>query len=297
VMAAVVLVETLDVQAGRVFVIPRANASAATHTSSPEAHPAHIEIPTPAGPRRFRYGARFTNPIHQRPDPLVFRHPASPRTLQGREARNLNRVYPGVRHGTLTERVAWAILELIRQEQVDVAFDLHEAPPDRNLVNAIVTSRSGTDIAAEATIRLQLDGIDIHLETSSRDFRGLSHREWEGASGAIPFLMETGNPGQGRMRGRTDAALMVSGRDRLYEAASLKGWLAMPYGNGGIPMERRVAQHLAGIRTILEVYNLEAGASSIRFAGVPDADNLQDKGLGFFLQSPDRQGKSGPDSD
>jgi len=288
VMAAILMVETLEVRAGRVFVIPRANASAATHTMAREGHPSHIEIPTPGRVRRFRYGARFTNPIHQRPDPVVFRHPASPRVLPGCEARNLNRVFPGVKDGTLTERVAWAIVELIRHEDVDIAFDLHEAPPDRDLVNAIVATESGTDIAAEATILLQLEGINIHLESSSTRFRGLSHREWEDSTEAIPFLMETGNPVQGRLRGRTDADLAVTGRDHWYEVASRRGLLAMPYDERGIPLEIRVARHLAGIRAILEIYNADSGAHTILLDGLPEPGNLQEKGLGFFLGMPGR---------
>lgn len=288
VMTAVLMVETLEVRAGRVLVIPRANASAATHTMAREAHPSHIEIPTQGGVRRFRYGARFSNLVHQKPDPLVFRHPASPRILQGREARNLNRVYPGVQDGTLTERVAWAIVELIRHEDVNVAFDLHEAPPDRNLVNAIVATESGTDIAAEATILLQLEGTNVHLESSSTRFRGLSHREWEDATEAIPFLMETGSPVQGRLRGRTDGALAVTGRDHWYQVAAQKGWLAMPYDERGIPLESRVARHLAGILAILEIYNAKPETRPILLEGLPPSRTLQEKGLGFCLGMPDK---------
>ena len=74
-MAAVLLVENLQVDAGRVFLIPRANASAATHNEPQEAHPQHVTFETAGGPRSFRFGARFTNPVHQWPDPEVYVQP------------------------------------------------------------------------------------------------------------------------------------------------------------------------------------------------------------------------------
>ena len=71
-LAAVVLVERATVGAGRLIVIPRANASGFTHNFPQEGHPSHFLIATPAGNRRFTYGARATNPIHQWPDPQVY---------------------------------------------------------------------------------------------------------------------------------------------------------------------------------------------------------------------------------
>lgn len=285
VMAAVLLVESLEIKTGRVFVIPHANASAATHTEPGEAHPAFIEIETPTGPRRFRYGARYANPIHQRPDPISFRHPASSTVLQGCEARNLNRVYPGVRGGTLTERVAWAIVQLIRQEHVDVAFDLHEAPPERRLVNAIVAAEPSLDIAAEATLALQLDGWDFHLESSSPQFHGYSHREWADATDTRPILLETASVVQGWWRGRTTGELAVSGRDKLYLKMADKGRLYLPFDREGIAIETRIARHLDAIAAIVDVHNDRAPAARIRMGGWPSADRLRSEGLGAFLAS------------
>lgn len=286
VMTAVLLVESLDVSAGRVLVVPRANASAATHTQPGEAHPPFITIVTRSGPRRFRYGARCTNPLHQRPDPPVFRHPASPRPLAGEEARNLNRVYPGLADGTLTERVAWAIIRLIVDERVDLAFDLHEAPPERDLANTIVASEASADLAAAATIALQLDGWDFRLESSAAGFRGLSHREWTDATDTRPILMETTNPVQGRLRGRTTAELAVSGRDPCYGVAAAHGLLAIPYDGRQTRLETRIARNLAALGAILEAYNAEARGAPIRMGGYPDAVRLQAEGLGAFLGAP-----------
>ena len=286
VLAAVLLVETLEVEAGRVFVVPRANASAATHTRPGEAHPSHVAIETPGGPRRFRCGARFANPVHQTPDPITFRRDDVPYVRTGREARNLNRAYPGVRDGTLTERIAWAVMELIRRERIDLAFDLHEAPPDRRLVNAIVAAESSLEIATLAVLDLELQGWVFHLESSSSAYRGFSHREWEDGTGARPVLIETANPIQGRWRGRTSADLALTGRDANYLAMAGRGRLFMPYDESGVPVDGRVARQLAAVRAVLEAHNAERPDAAVRLGGVPAAEAIRSEGLGAHLAPP-----------
>ena len=129
-LAAVVLVERARVHAGRLIVLPRANASGFTHNIGQEAHPQDFTIDTSAGLRRFRFGARAGNPVHQWPDPQVYFHANSGQALSGSETRNLNRAYPGRAAGSLTERLAFAITTLIEREHADLAVDLHEASPD-----------------------------------------------------------------------------------------------------------------------------------------------------------------------
>lgn len=246
-LAAVILVERARVSAGRLIVIPRANASGFTHNFPQEAHPMFIEVETPGGPRRFAFGARATNPVHQWPDPQVYTLAASGQTLAGSETRNLDRAYPGRPNGTLTEQIAYAITTLINRERVDVTIDLHEASPEYPVVNTMVAHERAMDLAATANIALQGEGIDIGLEQSPRNLHGLSHRELGDATATFAILMETTNPGQGRLRGRTDAGLMVTGRDRFYVLASDEHRLAVPFPPSGWPLDVRVARHLAGV--------------------------------------------------
>ena len=78
-VAAVVLIERAMVGAGRLIVIPRANGSGFTHNIGQEAHPQAFVVDTPGGPRRFTFGARASNPVHQWPDPQVYFHAGSGR--------------------------------------------------------------------------------------------------------------------------------------------------------------------------------------------------------------------------
>src|SRR5690606_42089683 len=133
-VAALLLVERAHVEQGRLIVIPKSNASGFTHNLAGEGHPTHSEIETAGCVRRFLYGARSTNPVHQWPDPDVYVQ-ASGQQLSGSETRNLNRAFPGRPDGTLTEQVAYAIVQIIEQENVAMAFDLHEASPEYPVIN------------------------------------------------------------------------------------------------------------------------------------------------------------------
>jgi hypothetical protein len=282
-MAALLLVERALVSHGRLIVIPQACSSGFTCTDPLEAYPQSFELTTASGVRTFRYGARAANWVDQWPDPLVFLQYPSEQQLSGFETRNLNRAYPGRPDGTLTEQTAYAIMELIRREKVDVAIDLHEAAPEFPNVNAIVTHEKGQDLAAQAVLALEFEDLQFSLELSPQNFRGLSHREWGDRTEAIPFLMETSNPIQGRLRGRTSAELLVTGRDSLYARAARSGVMRVTYDQGGEPLERRVGRHLAGIRALLEAYNGSRVERPVMLTDVPSYDDLVARGVGAFL--------------
>lgn len=283
-LAAVVLVECARVEAGRLIVVPRANASGFTHNYAQEGHPTRFEIPVQGGVRRFTYGARATNPVHQWPDPQVYTLRGSGQTLSGSETRNLNRAYPGEAEGTFTERIAYAITTLIRRESAALALDLHEASPEYPVVNTIVAHQRAEDLAALASVSMEIAGVSIGLETSPVNLHGLSHREWGDTTGVLAVLMETTNPAQGRLRGRTDARLVLDGRDRFYALASSRGRLSTPFPEDGWPLSARVARHLASVAALIDALGQTTPDQAVRFAGVPDYQAVIDRGVGAFLQ-------------
>jgi len=278
-VAAALLVENLQVRTGSVYVIPRANSSAFTHTEPQEASPEYFTIPGKNGPRTFRFGSRFTNPIDQWPDPDIYLHYPSGQELAGSETRNLNRSYPGKPDGSLTEQIAYAIVQFIKGEKIDLAFDLHEASPEYPVVNAIVATESSQDIATEAVLELAFENLHYSLEPSPHNFRGLSHREWENFTGAKPILMETANPIQGRLRGRTDARLILSGWDRMYLKAARLGILSVPYDSTGLPLKLRVGRHLEAFAKIVEVFSRHYPDRAVQLDGIPSYQTLMAKGL------------------
>ncbi|MBL8965651.1 MAG: succinylglutamate desuccinylase/aspartoacylase family protein [Spirochaetaceae bacterium] len=279
-LTAIVLVENARPEAGKLFVIPFANASAFTHTDYMEGEPRRFTIEGASGARTFRFGSRATSPADQWPDPDIYIHASSGQKLSGSETRNLNRAYPGRPDGTFTEKVAFAITSLIKAEKVDVSVDLHEASPEYPVINAIVAHERAMKVASIAVLNLEFDGITIGLEPSPQKLRGLSHRELGDATDTFALLMETANPSQGRLRGVTDEALILKGRDPLYLKAKALGRLFVPFDEKGSPVEARVGRHLAGLAAIFSAYTEEKPDRAILFSGLPSYDELQATGLG-----------------
>ena len=102
----------------------------------------------------------------------------------------------------------------------------------------------------------------------------------------MALLMETANPAQGRLRGRTDEALIVEGRDPYYERAAREDLLYVPYGSEGQPIEERVGRHLQALQMLWEVYSAAEPEAAIRVAGLASLAELERDGLGAHLASP-----------
>ncbi len=256
IMAAIWLVEKAQVTQGTLIVVPRANNSASTYHDANR--PAYIALPTAHGDiRRFAYGARRTNPLHQAPDPLQYIHVAGG-VFAGEEARNLDRVHPGKADGSLTEMVSYALVRLLQEEQVDIAVDLHEAGPTSRLADMLVAHPRALDLAAEAILDLELTtGYAVKLEVSAADFPGLSHREWGDHTPALSFLTETPNPGQLW----TDAA-------------------ADPV-DGDPPLALRVAHQLQILQALAAVWSSGHPGREICWPPVPDVEAFTSQPLGY----------------
>ncbi len=283
-MSAVLLVENAVPASGTLYVIPRANASAFTHNDPQEGSPQRFTIRTASGSRIFRYGSRATNPVDQWPDPDVYIHASSGQSLSGNETRNLNRGYPGRPDGTLTEKVCYGITEMIKAEKITITVDLHEASPEYPVNMAMVAHPHAMALASETVIGLEMQDILIRLEPSPANLRGLTHRELGDFTDTLPLLMETPNASQGRLRGRTDEALVLTGIDPWYVRAQKLGRLYVPYDEKGHPLEERVGRHLAGISELAFTWTLNNADRPLEFTGLPGYAELQEKGIGAWLR-------------
>jgi len=282
-LTAVVALENLKIESGRVIIIPMLNQSAFTCTDPMEALPDFFEIKTEKGLRKFRSGSRASNPLHQWPDPLVYSQYPSGQKYSGADSRNLNRCYPGKENGTHTEQVAYSILQLLTQEKVDIAFDLHEAAPEIPIVKAIVYHAKSEYVAMNAILDLEMDGLSYAPELSPPNFHGLSHREWGDNTDVLPILMETSNPIQGRLRGKTNSDLILNGYSPNYKVAKETGALKIAYNDEGESLESRVGRHMNGFMAILNAYNNEYPDKEIKISGLPTYSDLKENKIGKYL--------------
>ena len=287
VVAAVTLIENCRPESGVLYVIPRTNHSAFTCTDPQEGAPMFFTISTPGGDRTFRFGSRATNPIDQWPDSDVYVHRTSGQTLSGSETRNLNRAYPGSNSGTFTERVTYGITELVKQKDVKITVDLHEASPEYTTVNAIVAHQDAIELASWASMDMQMEGMNISIEASPTNLHGLSHRELGDFTNTLATLMETANASQGRLRGRTNADLVVNGVDKYYVRARQYGSVTVEFTEAGIPLNERVARHICGIEMLCSAYNELGNDLAIDLGDLPSYREIMTNGIGKYLDPTD----------
>ena len=282
-LSTVILIENAKLKKGTLYVIPRTNNSGLTHNDPQEGSPQRFTIKTKDGERWFRYGSRATNPLDQWPDPDVYIHASSGQQLSGNETRNINRAYPGRPDGTLTEKVAYGITELIKKEKIDLTVDLHEASPEYPVINAIVAHDRAMAIASTTVMNLEFENIAIGLEPSPVTLRGLTHRELGDFTETYAVLMESANPAQGRLRGKTNEALVVTGKDETYIKAGKLGRLFVPFDEKGHPLEERVGRHVTSFLELVKSMGELEEDKAMEIENVPRIDDLYKNGIGFYL--------------
>jgi hypothetical protein len=283
-MSAVVLIENVRVTRGTLYVIPRTNNSGFTHNTPQEGHPSFFHFQTADGStRQFRFGSRLTNPLDQWPDPDIHIHYPSGQRRSGSETRNLNRGFPGRPDGSFTERVAYGITQLILAQNITMTIDIHEASPEYPVTNAMVIHDRAMHLAANVVLGLEMEDIVIGLEPSPVTLRGLSHRELGDATNTFSILLESANPAQGRLRGRTDEALVLYGRCPYYVRAHALGRLFVPFDETGHPIEDRVGRHMATIAEFAFVLSMLYPEYGITIEGIPGHQELLERGIGAFL--------------
>jgi hypothetical protein len=295
-ITATLFLENIEVEAGTVYVITETNKSAYTHSHPLEATAFYYDIETQNSTRKFKFGSRATNTNQQWPNPDVYTT-QSGQKLSSTDTRNLNRSYPGKKDGTYTEQVAFAITELIKQNDIAVTIDLHEASPEYITINAIVFHQDAAAIASSASINMDMwSDVKISAEESPTNLHGLSHRELGDYTDTLALLCETSNAAQGKIRGAFTEDLIVTGEDKFYDKADELGIIyAKP-----VSLTERVARHTLTICEILNAYNeeysygqhgslanfldgrrLNEGMFSI--SNIPSYDEIMEKGVGYYL--------------
>lgn len=287
-LTSVLFIENAQVNQGRLIIIPHSNNSGFATQPAEDAFVPVFHIETEWGERWFRLGDRLTNPVLQWPDPDAYAHYPSGQILSGSEVRNLNRAFPGRPDGLYTEQVAYAITQLIIEEDCDLVVDMHEASAMYPVVNVMVSHENAIDIAGMAAMTMDFEeNVYIGVEASPEGLRGLTHREVGDHTQAKVILMETANPMMDYVRGKATEELVLTGKDEFLLMAAEKGLVTIPYDEDGVPIEERVGRHSSGMQQILSLMAMIYPESTIEVEGVPKHADLMEHGLGYFLKNPD----------
>lgn len=192
-LAAERFVEYAVVTTGRAYVIPRLNEAAIAANNRRTPHQYHMY------------------PGWQ--DPPTFSPPGSNVILDGNEARNVNRAYPGSDNMGLTQRLALAVMNLLYSQHIHIAIDMHEAVPSSTIGGGLAwtiiaaNQNGGLNVSVRNSAVASLNNTNLMaflaannnnriMETRAGISQEISHSSWGAPRGALAFLTETGNPNQ-----------------------------------------------------------------------------------------------------
>ena len=287
-LSAFILMENIQVEKGKVFVIPQCSYSATTLGVQGNAYPSYYTIETEWGEQKYKIGERNTNPLDQWPDNFTYINYPSGQSQAYNDLRNLNRCYPGRLDGTFTERVAYAIMEFIRTENIDMSIDCHEASIMYPVVGTYVAHDDAMDIAMMAAMDLSATSFDMKIEQSPKSLKGFTHREWGDYSDTLAILMETPEPFIDRIVGPITEDLMMTGKDLFLSYAGDKGLTYVKYteeNDYSWPMNIRVGRHLSGAAKAVYYMNMFFPEKEV-IATWPSYEELVEKDCGAFLHDP-----------
>ena len=282
ILSAIIIMENIELESGRVFVLPVANMSAYLNTLPGYGYPEYYTLQTEWGEKSFKVGSRVASPLDQWPDPPFYVHYPSGQRLSYEEARNINRTFPGRRNGSPLERASNAIMTLLEKEGIDYAFDLHEASVTYPVNLDIVAPEISFDIAYLSALMLEEKGISLRVEATSSSNKGYTHSEWARVEGVHPFLIEVPTPFIDRTPGAMTGKMIVSGKDEFLYKVAEYGYSGVDYPEDGISISERVAIHVATIDKCLEIAGQFNPDNAIEIK-LPSYEEIKEKGVGSFL--------------
>jgi predicted deacylase len=293
ILTALIFVENAVVDKGTLIVIPEFNNSAGRNTRPGDGYPLYYEIPTDWGSKKFRMGNRDASPLDQWPDPDVYVHYPDKQLLSFLDVRNTNRTWPGRPNGPLMERVTYGAMQIMRQEKVDIAIDIHGAETMFPVTNCIVAPEKSIRIATMTSLTVKArEKFDNHVEPSPSGFRGLSHREIGDHSDTMPFLLEAPLPFLDQPTGPKTVDLLLDGKDPFLLSLSKKKKLFVPYDETGWPMEKRVGQHCSVVLELIRQFSRKHPDRTIKLRNVPRYTDVVKNGVGYYYHDPDKADKT-----
>jgi predicted deacylase len=291
-LTALIFLENAVIEKGTLIIIPQFNNSGSRGTRPGDGYPLYFKIPTEWGAKKFRMGNRDATPLEQWPDPDVYIHYPDKQLLSYLDIRNTNRTWPGRPDGELMEKVTFAAMEILRNEKVDLALDVHGAETMFPVTNCIVAPEKSVRIATMATLTVKAtEGFDNHVEPSPQGFRGLSHREIGDYSDTLPFLLEAPIPFLDQPTGPKTEKLLLDGKDPFLLKLAKQKMLFVPYDETGWPMAKRVGQHCSIIQEIAKQYSRKTEQRAIVITNVPRYTDVVTNGVGHYYHDPAKWAK------
>jgi hypothetical protein len=190
------------------------------------------------------------------------------------------------------EQVTYATMQLMKNEKVDIAIDLHGAETMFPVTNCIVAPEKSMRIATMASLTVKaMEGFENHVEPSPQGFRGLSHREIGDYSDTLPFLLEAPFPFLDQPTGPKTMDLLLSGKDPFLLSLAKQQKLFVPYDETGWPVAKRVGQHCSVSLEIINQFSRKNSDKAIHVSHVPRYAEIVENGVGHYFHDPNKAPK------
>ena len=292
ILTALLFLENAVVDKGTLIILPQFNNSAGRNTRPGDGYPLYFEIPTDWGSKKFRMGNRDASPLDQWPDPDVYVHYPDKQLLSFLDVRNTNRTWPGRANGPLMEQVTYGAMQIMKEEKVDIAIDIHGAETMFPVTNCIVAPDKSMRIATMTSLTVKArERFENHVEPSPSGFRGLSHREIGDYEDTLPFLLEAPLPFLDQPTGPKTVDLLLDGKDPFLLSLSKKRKLFVPYDETGWPMEKRVGQHCSVTLELIRQFSRKFPDRTITIRSVPRYAEVVKNGVGHYYHDPAKADK------
>jgi len=180
-------------------------------------------------------------------------------------------------------------MELIKQEEVGLFIDLHEAELEYPVISTIVAHQNAQEVAAMASMMLTAFEFKrpIGMEFSPPSLHGLSHREVGDHSDALSLLFESPEPFLDRVRGITDEHLLLTGKDPFVMKAGEFGLLYEKIDEQGWPIDVRVGRQTSTILQVIQTFSETYPDQMVTISDVPRYAEVIENGIGHYLYNPD----------
>jgi hypothetical protein len=182
------------------------------------------------------------------------------------------------------EKVTYAAMQIMREDNVDMAVDIHGAETMFPVTNCIV--------APDKSMRVAKEGFDNHVEPSPSGFRGLSHREIGDYADTMPFLLEAPLPFLDQPTGPKTVELLLDGKDPFLLSLSKKKRLFVPYDETGWPIDKRAGQHCSVILELIYQFSKRNPDRAIEIHNIPRYAEVVENGIGHYYHDPGKAAKA-----
>jgi len=103
----------------------------------------------------------------------------------------------------------------------------------------------------------------------------------------LALEIETCNPIQDPLRGRTDETLLLTGKDDFILKAGKFGLLFVPYDEHGSPIDERVGRDTSSVSEMISMFSELYPEKKIEFENIPRFAEVIEKGVGHYLSKPE----------